>query len=326
MKLFISVLVVIFLSSFLISNHKLEAEVKVKDIDNFPILDTNIAVQLGKKLFHDPVMSRDSSISCATCHQQHLAFTDGLKTSIGFRGQRVTRNSPTLVNFQEQKIFLLDGVNPSLESQVLVPIQEHKEFDFHIALIEERLKRNPEYVLLSKNAFGTEPNTIVITKSIAEFERTLISNNSAFDQYLKGEQNALSNSEKRGKDLFFEKLYCSTCHSGNNFTNYSLTNNGLYEIYADTGRKRLTDLEEDLAVFKVPTLRNIELTAPYMHDGSISTLQEVIEHYSSGGAEHKNKSQVIKPFKLTSAEKIDLINFLKSLTDHDFITNPEFGL
>jgi cytochrome c peroxidase len=125
--------------------------------------------------------------------------------------------------------------------------------------------------------------------------------------------------------LFFDELECAECHSGFNFTNFSTQNNGLYEVYEDTGRMRATKLEEDRAMFKVPTLRNIELTAPYMHDGSIATLDEVIDHYQSGGKNHVNKSDKIQPFTLTKREKKDLINFLKCLTDDDFISNPDFS-
>ena len=289
-------------------------------------IDKKAAIELGKKLFYDPIMSRDCTISCSSCHKPELAFTDGLKTSIGIKGRVVSRNSPTLANFENQPYFLLDGVNNSLESQVTVPIQEHTEFDFHILLLVERLKKDSLYLALSLKAYGEEPSTVVITHSIAEFERTIVSNNSAFDKYKNGDTTALNNSQLRGKNIFFEKLYCGECHNQENLTDYSLTNNGLYEVYADSGRMRKTELEKDRAIFKVPTLRNIELTAPYMHDGSLSNLNDVISHYSSGGKEHKNKSEIIKPFSLTEQEKEDLINFLKSLTDYDFLTNPEYKI
>ena len=280
-------------------------------------------IDLGKRLFYDPILSRDSTHSCASCHLPELAFTDGKTVSEGIRGRKVTRNSPTLTNVKDRKSFLLDGVNPSLESQVRVPIQEKNEFDFHPFLIIDRMKTRPEYVRLSRDAYNREPDEYVITHSIAAFERTLVSENSAYDKYLRGEKGALSESQIRGKEIFFERLYCSECHSGKNFSNEGLTNNGLYEVYQDTGRMRLTEKEEDRAIFKVPVLRNVELTAPYMHDGSKKTLEEVIDHYSSGGKPHPNKSPIIQPFELTDSEKQDLINFLKSLTDWDFINNPE---
>lgn len=281
---------------------------------------TQSRVDLGEKLFFDKMMSRDSSTSCATCHKPELAFTDGLKKGIGIRNQEVDRNSPTLTNVAYQNKFLLDGVNPSLVAQVQVPIHEAKEFDFHVLLVAERMKKDEEYVRLCKEAYNSEPNPYAITHSIASFERTLISGNSRYDQYtFQGDKSALNESEKNGMDLFFNKLYCSECHSGFNFTNQELTNNGLYLNYSDSGRIRLTGLEKDRAVFKVPTLRNIGVTFPYMHDGSMKNLEEVVNHYSDGIKNHKNKSKTISPLNLTQKEKDDLIAFLHSLTDSGFI-------
>ena len=325
MKLFLSLIILLALVSSTIAFKSQYNYRKVAIYQKNETVDSLAAIQLGRHLFYDPILSRDSSISCSTCHQQHLAFTDGLKKSIGIKGQRVSRNSPTLVNFKNQTSFLLDGVNPSLQAQTLVPIQEHKEFDFHILLLVERLKNSNFYNQLSKKAYGIEPNEYVYAHSIASFEKTLISKNAPFDQFQKGVQNALNESEKNGLEIFTQKLYCTKCHSGNNFTNYSLTNNGLYKVYADSGRMRLTELEKDRAIFKTPSLRNIGITAPYMHDGSIATLREVIEHYASGGKNHKHQSDFIQPFTLTPKEKLDLINFLHSLTDQKFITNPNFS-
>jgi cytochrome c peroxidase len=282
-------------------------------------------IELGRYLFYDSILSRDSSISCASCHHQNKAFTDGEVKSIGFRGQIVSRNSPTLINVLNRKMFLLDGVNPSLESQVTVPIQEHKEFDFHILLIAERLKKNKKYVDLSLRGFGTLPNAQVITGSIAAFERTIITDNSPFDRFKNGDRKAISKSARKGAKLFFDKLYCGACHSAGDLTNDSIANNGLYEVYADKGRFRLTEKKSDIAVFKVPTLRNITMTAPYMHDGSISTLEEVLDHYQSGGKSHVNKSELIQPFKLSEKERIDLLNFFTSLTDSTVLTNPNLS-
>jgi cytochrome c peroxidase len=270
-------------------------------------------------------MSRDSSLSCGSCHQQKLAFTDGLKTSKGFKGQFVKRNAPTLTNVKNQKSFLRDGVNPSLESQVLVPIQEHDEFDFHILLIAERLKMDSAYVRLSKMAYSRDPDPYVITHSISAFERTLVSNNSPFDRYRKGDSLALSEPQLRGMDLFFNQLYCGDCHNGPDLTNHEFSNNGLYFVYKDTGRMRLTRRESDRAVFKVPTLRNIGVTAPYMHDGNLSSLGEVIEHYKSGGNAHPNQSAIIQAFEITDLEKRDLVHFLQSLTDLDFVNNSAYS-
>ncbi|PWL32778.1 MAG: cytochrome-c peroxidase [Fluviicola sp. XM-24bin1] len=282
-------------------------------------------VELGKHLFYDPILSRDSTISCATCHKQELAFTDGLQKSVGIRNRMVTRNSPTLSNVGNRTMFLLDGVNPSLESQVGVPIQEHNEFDFHVLLVIDRIQNSPKYVAMAEKAYNTSEITEFILKnSIATFERTLISDNSPYDKFLDGNYAALDNRQKKGMELFFETLYCSKCHSGPDFTEDRLTNNGLYTAYADSGRMRLTEAEADRAIFKVPTLRNVAKTAPYMHDGSIATLEEVIKHYESGGHPHPGKGEEIVPFELTAEERQNLIRFLEALTDEDFLTNPAF--
>ncbi len=284
---------------------------------------TNERVALGKQLFFDPILSRDSSVSCATCHKPELAFTDGLPLSKGIRDQIGVRNAPTLTNIgYHNKGLLHDGGVPTLEMQVLVPVQEHTEFDFDLMLIAERMKRIPEYAKLSQDAYQRAPDPYVITRAIAAFERTLISGNSNYDKFkFQNDTSAFNASEKRGLKIFTEQLYCTNCHNGFNFTDLSLQNNGLYfEKYPlDSGRMRQTKLEVDRDLFKTPTLRNIALTAPYMHDGSIATLEEVIEHYASGGQVHPNKSKVIRPFQLTEGEKKDLINFLGSLTDYDFI-------
>jgi len=285
---------------------------------------TQSRVDLGKKLFFDKVLSRDSTLSCASCHIPEFAFTDRRSKGVGIRGQEVSRNTPTLTNVAYQDKFLLDGLNPSLEAQVNIPIHETNEFDFSIILVAERMKKNEDYVRLSMEAYGSEPTPKVITNAIAAYERTLISGNSNYDKYhFQGDTLALKPSQKRGMELFYTKLYCSECHGGFNFTNGDLTNNGLYEHYADTGRMRLFGMEKDRAIFKVPTLRNIAVTFPYMHDGSISSLEEVVDHYSSGGKNHQNKSELIQPFTLTEDEKTDLISFLHSLTDSSFLSLKE---
>lgn len=281
-------------------------------------------VKLGKHLFYDPILSRDSTVSCATCHKQELAFTDGLPKSIGIRNRMVTRNSPTLTNVGNRTKFLLDGVNPSLEAQVGVPIQEHNEFDFHILLVIDRINNHPIYKEWAQKGYGSEVTDYILKHSIASFERTLVSDNSPYDKFLDGDYAALDNRQKKGMELFFEKLYCAKCHSGPDFTEERLTNNGLYTVYADSGRMRLTEKEVDRAIFKVPTLRNIAVTAPYMHDGSIATLEEVIKHYESGGHPHPGKGEEIVPFDLTDEERKNLIRFLEALTDERFLTNPDF--
>lgn len=287
---------------------------------------TQIRWELGKKLFYDPVLSVDSSLSCANCHKQHLAFADDVAFSDGVFGRPGTRNSPSLANIGYHPYFTREGGLSTLEKQILVPIQEHNEFDFNIVLVADRLKRDSFYVQMSREAYDREPDPFVITRAISTFERSLISGNSPYDQFaFQDEKRALNKDEKAGMELFFsDELACSKCHSGFNFSNYAFENNGLYEVYPDPGRFRLTNDPADSARFKVPSLRQIGLTAPYMHDGSLESLEAVIDHYQSGGKDHPHKSEKINPFSLTEKEKRQLIAFLESLTDFEFVENEIF--
>lgn len=281
--------------------------------------------KLGKTLFFDKALSRDNSISCASCHKPNLAFSDDVQTSDGVEGRPGTRNSPTLCNVAYQPYYTREGGVPTLEMQVLVPIQEHNEFDFNIIKIQEKLQADSLYAELSRNAYGKPLDYYVITRALANFERSILSGNSRFDKFRNGAESALNEDQKAGWVLFnSNRTNCSTCHSGFNFTNYAFENNGLHEEYEDSGRMRLTSQESDDALFKVPTLRNIELTAPYMHDGSLETLADVVEHYNSGGNGHKNQSEFVRPLNLSEKEKEQLISFLKALTDFDLITNKHF--
>ncbi|MCI5057173.1 MAG: c-type cytochrome, partial [Flavobacteriales bacterium] len=182
------------------------------------------------------------------------------------------------------------------------------------------------YRTLFNLVFGQNADAFTLTRSIAAFERTIISGNAKFDQYdINSETNSYSSSEQRGWSLFSGSANCIACHEGFNFTNDLFINNGLYDSYPiDSGRARITLKQEDIGKFKVPTLRNVEVTGPYMFDGSIETLEQVIEHYNSGGSNHPNKDPRIKALNLTVQEKEDLVNFLKTLTDEAFLTNPEF--
>ncbi|MEO6189805.1 MAG: cytochrome c peroxidase [Saprospiraceae bacterium] len=283
---------------------------------------------LGRRLFYDPILSRDSTISCASCHHQEYAFSDTTAFSDGVNRAPGIRNASTLTNVTYNPYFTREGGVPTLEMQIFVPIQEHNEFNFNIVLIADKLKMDSSYVSLCKLAYDRTPDPFCITRAIACFERTLISGQSRYDEFANSSRlDALSNSEKRGLDLFFStKTNCSSCHSGFNFTNYKFENNGLYENYPDQGKFRLTEDSSDLALFKVPTLRNIELTSPYMHDGSIKSLKDIIEHYNSGGKNHPHKSKLIKSLNLSIQQKEDLLAFLKSLTDEKFIKNKKFRL
>jgi len=255
-----------------------------------------------------------------------LAFSDNQVFSEGVQMRLGTRNSPTLANVAYHPYFTREGGVPTLEMQILVPIQEHNEFDFNILLIAERLQQNTEYVAMAQTAYNREPDAFVITRSLACFERSLLSGNSRYDQFLQYDKvNALTDLEKTGMELFFSRrTNCSECHSGFNFTNYAFENNGLYQEYEDEGRFRLTGEEQDKALFKVPSLRNVGLTAPYMHDGSLQTLEEVISHYQTGGKNHPHRSDSLKPLDLTETEQTAIVAFLHSLTDESFVQNPLF--
>ncbi|MEZ4825923.1 MAG: cytochrome c peroxidase [Bacteroidia bacterium] len=283
-------------------------------------------VELGKMLFYDPVLSVDSSFSCATCHQAASGFADHLPISTGIQGRLGMRNSPTLTNVAYHPYFFAEGGSPSLELQVLGPIENHDEMGFNAAELAKRLKDDPVYTPLAQKAYGRDMDLYVLVRAIASFERTLISGNSPYDQYtFQKKPEALSESQKRGMTLFFsEKTGCTHCHSGFNFTSYNFENNGIYAEYEDPGRYRITLDPPDFGKFKVPTLRNISLTAPYMHDGSLKTLEEVISHYNTGGKNHPNQSNFVKPLGLSEEEKHDMIQFLQALTDTAFVNNRAF--
>lgn len=281
---------------------------------------------LGKKLFFDKRLSKDSSTSCGSCHKPHLAFSDNVATTNGVFDLPGTRNAPTLTNVAYQPYYTREGGIATLEMQVLVPVQEHNEFGFNIIEIAERLSSDSSYQRLSRNAYGRTLDYYTIVRAIANFERTIVSGNSPFDQYTYlGKTSAITGFELAGLALFnSDKTNCSACHSGIHFTNYGFENNGLYKMYPDSGRQRLTNTDTDNGRFKVPTLRNIEVTGPYMHDGSLQTLEEVIEHYNTGGQVHRNKSDYVRALHLTPIEKLQLVAFLKTLTDHDFLNNDSF--
>ncbi len=285
-------------------------------------------IELGRQLFYDVRLSKDSSISCSSCHLASAAFSDHQTLSVGINQLVGHRNVPTLTNVAYHPYFFKEGGSPTLEAQVLGPICTEEEMGFNAVDVVSRLAQDPHYVKLAKEAYQREFDLFVITRALASFERTLLSGNSPFDHYRnKRDSTALTLSQGRGMTLFFsDRLACGNCHGGFDFTNYQFENIGLYEEYKDHGRFRITQDSADIGKFKVPTLRNIVLTAPYMHDGSISTLAEVIDHYNKGGAAHPNRHQDIKPLSLTQEEKDDLIQFLYSLTDSSFINDQRFQL
>ena len=287
---------------------------------------TEKRVALGKRLFYDPVLSVDSTISCASCHKQSLAFADNTAISPGVEGRLGLRNSPSLANLAYVSIFNKDGGVPRLDIQALVPIEDHNEMDLHPLIAADRLNAREDYKVQFEAAYNRPADPFSVTRALGAFMRTLISGESYYDQYrYQGKKDALTPQQVRGMQLFFsEKTNCSNCHSGFALTDDSFKNNGLYLNYADAGRARVTADSADIGLFRVPGLRNVALTAPYMHDGSIKTLAEVVNHYNNGGRGHFNQSPLVQPLGLSEIEMQDLISFLESLTDPTFISNPAF--
>lgn len=292
----------------------------VSPIDN---LMTPEKIELGRKLFFDKRLSIDESISCATCHVPEFAFTDRKSVSEGVYGRKTQRNSPSLLNVGYLKTFMFDAHLTTLEMQVIVPIQEHEEMDMKMLDLLKKLKLVPEYQKAAKQIFNRDFDAYVLTRSISAFERSLLSQNSRFDSYYSGKnKNALSKNEIAGWKLFSEKLYCTKCHSAPYFTNFQAENNGLYLNYGeDKGRFRIFNDSMDIGKFKVPSLRNIELTYPYMHDGSYNTIDQIIDHYQEGGKKHVLQNSIIHPFKLSKIQRKQLKEFLFSLTDTSYMVN-----
>ena len=293
--------------------------IRVPD-DNHP---TPERIALGKRLFFDPMLSKDRTVSCASCHHQELAFADNVPFSIGIRNQKTLRNSMPLHNIGWHTSFFWDGGVRTLELQTLAPIENPLEMDLPLTEAEQRLREHPDYPALFRQAYGREPDLFGLTRALAAYQRSLISARSPYDRYLLGDSAALDADQKAGKEIFFsERAECFHCHAGVLFSDFSFQNNGLYEVYPDSGRAVITGNPRDVGRFKVPSLRNVALTSPYMHDGSLPTLESVIDHYISGGRRHRNKSHFLRPFDLNENEKRQLIAFLHSLTDSEFITDP----
>jgi cytochrome c peroxidase len=285
---------------------------------------TPLRWELGKRLFYDPVLSIDSSISCASCHLPQKGFSDQRAFSPGVFGRDGVRNAPSLANVAYHPYFLREGSVPTLEMQVLVPIQEQNEFAHNIVDIAAQISRQADYVAMSFAAYNRPLDAFVITRAIATFERSLLSGYSNYDQYIQyGDKSAMSDQAIRGMQLFFsDSVHCTQCHGGFNFTNYTFANNGLDTAYSDIGRMRFTGAATDNGLFKVPSLRNVAVTGPYMHDGSLQTLQQVVSHYNLGGLAHPNKSEVIQPLHLSIDQEHALVTFLESLTDSSFLQDP----
>ncbi len=285
---------------------------------------TPAKVELGRRLFYDPRLSRDGKIACASCHKPEFAFSDGGKAvSSGIFGRQGSRNAPTLTNVAFRRHLFWEGRSPRLELQAVGPLTAHDEMGMEPDELAQTLGAIPEYKAAFQEVFGEPPTLKTATYAIAAFERSLLSYNSPFDRYQAGDDNAMSQAALRGMELFFgEKGDCFHCHVGPDFTDDEPRNTALYTVYKDIGLARATGKDEDVGKFKTPTLRNAALTAPYMHDGSIKTLRDVVQHYNQGGQPNLNADALIRPLGLTDAEVDDLVAFLQSLTDESLTTNP----
>lgn len=237
--------------------------------------------QFGEQLFFDKRLSKDNTVSCASCHKPELAFADTIAISPGVEGRLGFRNAPSLLNVAFKEVLMLDGAVQNLEMQAIVPIQDHNEMAISMGELVEKLRKIKEYDQLSKELFSRELDAYVLTRALANYERTLIARNSRFDKYIKDPvKNPLSDGEQRGW-MLFQKKRCIECHSLPDFTNYKISATGFEHDPNDLGRFRITGDSADLGKFVVPSLRNSSITKPYLHNGSIGSIEEVIlSHYN----------------------------------------------
>ncbi|MBI4462717.1 MAG: cytochrome-c peroxidase [Acidobacteria bacterium] len=283
--------------------------------ENNPLTVAKVAV--GRRLFFDPILSRDYKLACASCHNPARAFTDGRTIALGVFGRQGTRNVPALINRGYGAAFFWDGRTTTLEEQVVKPIQDRKEMDMTLEEAIARLKEHGDYPALFLSAFAREVNPDDLARALASYVRTILSGDAPIDRYLHGDAQALSNEAREGLRVFRGKANCTACHLGPNFTDEQFHNTGIAwreGQFVDPGRFAVTGKEADRGAFKTATLREVARTAPYMHDGSLATLEEVVEFYNRGGNLNPHLDSEIRPLNLTAEEKAALTAFLESLT------------
>ena len=277
-------------------------------------------VELGKKLFFDPRLSADNSVSCATCHNPVLGWADGRATAKSIQGKDLQRASPTIVNAAFNSIQMWDGRKKSLEDQAMGPMESMVEMAMNLNRLFAWLKSDADYAAAFAAAYpGEAIDDKTVSKAIASFERTVISNNSPFDRWLRGDANAMSASQIRGFRLFTDenKVNCAVCHQAPNFTDNGFHNLGLPSYGApepDVGRYAIKPIAVLKGAFKTPTLREVARTAPYFHDGSAKSLMEVVEHYNKGGVVRKDISPEMRELGLSQQEMQDIVAFMQALT------------
>lgn len=290
-------------------------------------------IALGRRLFYDPLLSNDYSESCSTCHQQANGFSDPQAFSTGTNGAIGTRNAMAIINLGWDDRFFWDGRRYSLERQAHDPVTNPIEMRNTWPEVVLRLQSHPDYPALFEAAFGTATiDSLKVTDAIAQFERTLISFDSRFDRFLYlGDSTALNASEQHGLDIFMRDGHCVDCHTEPLLSGHGLRNNGLELTYVDSGWGALTGNQNDIGRFKVPGLRNIAHTAPYMHDSRFNTLAEVVSFYAHDvHVENPNLDAHMDPWRfgevvLTPQDEADLVAFLEALSDPAFLSNPAFG-
>jgi len=315
----------------------------VRDEDNTPNNNatTDNGATLGRVLFYDKNLSMNNTVSCASCHIQENGFSDPNALSTGFNGELTSRNSMGLANarFYENGRFFWDERAATLEAQTLVPVQDLVEMGLTLPELEEKLTQQPYYAALFTNAFGDETITSNrVALALSQFIRSMVSYESKFDEGLAQTQDIDDNfpnfttSENRGKQLFMSnQTRCFDCHATNVFVGDDARNNGLDATITDPGVGGITGNNNELGEFKVPSLRNIALTGPYMHDGRFETLEEVIEHYNSGVQNNPNldnrltQGNNVRRLNLSDTDKQALVDFLNTLTDNEFINDEKYA-
>lgn len=282
--------------------------------DNLP---TPEKIALGKQLYFDGRLSADNKVSCASCHDPAKGYSNGEQFATGVEGKKGGRNSPTVINSAYQTFQFWDGRAKSLEDQALGPIQNPIEMNLTLDAVVAKLNAIEGYKKQFQQVFGTDVTSEGIAKAIAAYERTVLCGDAPYDRFKAGDKGALTEPAQRGMKLFFGKANCSACHSGPNFTDNAFHNIGVPGN--DAGREAISKSVGDKGAFKTPTLRDLTKSAPYMHDGSMKTLEEVMAHYNKGGTAHDQLDEEIYALKLTPEQLADLVTFLKEgLTSNSY--------
>jgi len=298
--------------------------------DELPTPPTPERVRLGRWLFYDTRLSADGTIACATCHRPEQAFSELLPVSIGIDGQKGRRKAPPILNLAWTLYphFFWDGRAASLEEQALGPIENPIEMGSTHVLMLQTLSGIAGYRPYFARAFGSDEITQErVVQAIADYERTRLSGNSAWDRWRDGDESAVSEPVKRGHELFFGKAACNQCHLGQNFTDHLFHNLGIgwdetARAFADSGRAEVTGKPADVGAFKTPGLREVTLHPPYMHDGSLATLRDVVEHYNQGGTANPFLSPKLTPLGLTTDEVEALLAFMQALEGEGYRDTP----